>query len=90
MTTTIEIKVPDSILQVLGIDRKNLSKLLKLELATHYFEKGKLSFGQAREMAEVSVYDFIDFLRQRGIPLHYDLAELEDDLQTIERLSGKR
>ncbi len=89
MTTIVQLEVPENILQVLGIDRKNVSRLLRLELAAHYFEKGDLSFGQAREMAGISIYDFLDFLRKRGIPLRYDVSDLEEDLRTIERLTNE-
>ncbi|MBE7546072.1 UPF0175 family protein [Candidatus Kuenenia sp.] len=52
-----------------------------------FFEKKLLSFGQARQFSGLSVWDFLEFLRERKIPLHYDLAEYEEDLETIRELS---
>ncbi len=33
-----------------------------------------------------SVWEFLDFLSERKIPLYYDIAEYEEDLRTIEEL----
>ena len=43
----------------------------------------RLSFGQVRRLAELSVVDFLDALKERKITLHYDLADYEDDLNTM-------
>jgi len=83
MLTKFEMNIPDTILQVLGANKKNIDRVLKQELALHYFEKKRLSFGQARELANLSTWEFIDLLRERKIPLRYDLEELDEDLETI-------
>ena len=46
---------------------------LKRELAVYLFQQGKLSFGKAREMADMSAWDFQFVLGSRNIPVHYDL-----------------
>ncbi|MBP7865763.1 MAG: UPF0175 family protein [Acidobacteria bacterium] len=56
---------------------------LKQELAIHLFQQGKLSFGLAREMAGLSVWTFQQLLGSRGIPVHYDLEDYEEDLKTL-------
>jgi predicted HTH domain antitoxin len=59
---------------------------LRRELALHLFEKEKLSFGKARELAEMSVSDFQQLLGSRGIPVHYDVEAYENDRETLKRL----
>jgi len=59
---------------------------LKRELAVHLFQRNKLSFGKAREMADAGVWEFQQLLGSRGIPIHYDLAEYEEDMATLKRL----
>jgi len=54
---------------------------LRLELGL--YQRGKLSFGKARELAEVSAWAFQEVLGLRGIPVHYDLPEYEADLATL-------
>ena len=59
---------------------------LRRELAVHLFQQGKLSFGKARELAEMSAWAFQQLLGSRDIPVHYDVDEYEQDLQTLREL----
>jgi predicted HTH domain antitoxin len=81
-----DIEIPENVLKSLGLRESEVSSVIKKELAAFFFQRGLLSFGQARQFAELSVWDFIEFLRERKIPLHYDLSEYEEDLKTIEEL----
>ncbi len=77
------IEIPEDTIRALGIPKKEVNSTIKKELAVYLFEKGKLSFGQARKLAGLSVWDFIELLRKREVPLHYDIAEWEEDLKTL-------
>lgn len=81
-----EISLPKKIVSLLGLSQKELGTALKKELAVHFFENNLLSFGQARQMAEMPVWEFITFLKDRKVPLHYDILEYEEDSQTIKKL----
>jgi predicted HTH domain antitoxin len=59
---------------------------LKVELAVHLFEQEKLSFGKARQLAGMTVWQLMQLLGSRGIPIHYDVAEYEEDLETLKQL----
>jgi len=59
---------------------------LKCELAISLFQRGKLSFGKAREMTGMTVWAFQQMLGSRGAPVHYDTEDYEEDLATIENL----
>ena len=59
---------------------------LRRELALHLFEEEKLSFGKARELAEMSVWNFQQLLGSRGISVHYDVEAYENDRETLKRL----
>jgi predicted HTH domain antitoxin len=52
----------------------------------HLFQQGRLSFGKAREMAGMTVWAFQQLLGARGIPVHYDTEEYEQDLMTLKEL----
>ncbi len=73
---TISIEVPR---EVLHATRMTVEELRR-ELALYLFQQGKLSFGKARETAEMSAWDFQQLLGSRGIPVHYDLREYAEDL----------
>ncbi len=80
------VEIPEDTLKALGIPKQEANKAIRQELAVYLFEKGKLSFGQARRLSGLSVWDFMELLRDRKVPLHYDVAELEEDLKTLEEI----
>jgi len=59
---------------------------LKVELAVHLYEEGRLSVGKARELANMSLWTFRHLLASRKIPVHYTVDDLEDDVQTLQKL----
>jgi predicted HTH domain antitoxin len=58
---------------------------LKRELAVYLFQQGRLSFGKAREMAGMTIWQFQRTLASREIPLHYDVEDYERDLATLRK-----
>lgn len=81
METTI-LEIPSEVLHATRLTPQQL----KVELAVHLFEQEKLSFGKARQLAGMTVWQFMQLLGSRGIPIHYDVAEYEEDLETLKRL----
>ncbi|MFH1634430.1 MAG: UPF0175 family protein [Chloroflexota bacterium] len=59
---------------------------MKQELAIYLFQRGKLSFGKAREMTDMTVWAFQQLLGSRDIPIHYDVDDYENDLATLREL----
>lgn len=60
-----------------------------VELAVHLYADNKLSFGKARELANLSVWEFRQILGSRRIPAHYGLEDLEQDAKTVEWLMSR-
>jgi len=82
MSTTVSFEIPREVLRASRLTEDELRR----ELALHLFEEEKLSFGKARELAQMSVWDFQQFLGSRGIPVHYDVEAYEDDRETLRQL----
>jgi len=82
MSSTVSIVIPREVVHATRMTPEELRK----ELAIHLFQQGKLSFGKAREMAGMSVWEFLQLLGSRGIPVHYDVREYEEDLATLKKL----
>lgn len=80
--TLATIEISEDILQA---TRMSLPEI-RLELAITLFQQEKLSFGKARELAEVDFWTFQQILGSRGIAPHYDVADLEKDLATLATL----
>jgi predicted HTH domain antitoxin len=81
-----EIEIPNQVVRALGLMDKDVAKMIKKELAVHLFQGNMLSFGQARQLSALSVWDFMEALRERRIPLHYSEKEYEEDSKVIEEL----
>lgn len=82
----LSLSIPDSILHSLRLPEKTVqTDLLKL-LAVKLYEKGALGLGKASELCARSRTEFMQILKEEGVCLNYDLAELERDLDTMESL----
>jgi len=82
MSATVSIEIPREIIR----STRMTPQELKQDLAILLFQQGKLSFGKAREMAGMTAWAFQQLLGSRGIPIHYDVEEYEEDLQTLREL----
>jgi predicted HTH domain antitoxin len=60
---------------------------LKVEMAVHLYEQGRLSVGKARELADMTLWEFRQILVSRGISPHYDKADLDEDMVTLRELT---
>ncbi|MGB4952629.1 MAG: UPF0175 family protein [Rhizobiaceae bacterium] len=72
--------------EVVHATRMTLEEM-KLELALMLFQQGKLSFGKAREMAGLTVWEFQLLLGQRKILVHYDVQDYVADRPAIDVLT---
>lgn len=82
MSSTVSFEIPKEVLRASRMSAEELRR----ELALHLFEQDKLSFGKARELADMSVWDFQQLLGSRGISVHYDIEAYEDDREMLSRL----
>ncbi len=86
MAVKCEITLPEGVLKALGVRDSEDGFLFRKELAVYFFQRSMLSFGQARQLSDLSVWDFIDLLRDRKVPLHYGVSEYEEDIRTIQEI----
>ena len=56
---------------------------LKVEMAVHLYAQGRLSVGKARELADMTLWEFRQLLASRGISPHYGEADLDEDVATL-------
>lgn len=76
MSGTVELTLPKS------VDINDFE--IKMIVASKLYELGKLSAGQAAEVAGVSKRTFIELLGKYNISVFgYDEKELEEDLQNL-------
>jgi len=77
---TLQLDIPDSVVQAIRLPEERMAQELQIELAIALYAHGMLSFGKARELAGTGKYEFGQLLGERGITRHYGREELEDDL----------
>ena len=83
MSAMISVEIPRDIIHA---TRMTPAELLR-ELAIYLFQQGKLSFGKAREMTGLTVWDFQLLLGSRKIPVHYDVQDYEEDVANLRELN---
>jgi predicted HTH domain antitoxin len=62
---------------------------LKQELALSLYAARKVTLIQATDIAGVGFFEFQGLLRDRKIPQHYGIQDLEDDMQTLRELKNR-
>jgi len=82
MASTISIEIPREITHITRMTPQELRQ----ELAIYLFQQGKLSFGKAKELASMTVWAFQQLLGNKGISIHYDIDDYEEDLATLKEL----
>jgi predicted HTH domain antitoxin len=78
----MSVVIPDEILYT---TRMTAAELLQ-EVALLLYQKEKLTLGQASRLAGMSQLQFQFLLASRQIPVHYDVAEFEADMQTLREM----
>ena len=56
------------------------------EIAVYLYEQGRLTLGQASQLAKIPQLRFQHLLASRDIPVHYDQQDFADDLATLRTL----
>jgi predicted HTH domain antitoxin len=67
---------------VLDSARLSLDQV-RVELAIHLYEQGRLSIGKAHELAGLSLWEFRELLGARQIPAHFSAEDLEQDVEML-------
>jgi predicted HTH domain antitoxin len=72
-----------------SVVRRLLSRAIpewKLEYALNLYQKGEISIGKAAELSSLSIWEILDELAERKIPLNYGVKELKEDFEKVKEL----
>ncbi len=98
MAKTITTRLPDEYVRSLskiakienldtsGVVRKLLAGAMeewRKNHAVEMYKRGKFSFGQVAEYAELSLWDVPALLKEKGVPLNLTEEDLDEELKTI-------
>jgi predicted HTH domain antitoxin len=73
----ITINLPDA-LQISEAD-------LRTELAIALFQQQRITLGSASQLAELHQIEFQQLIADRGICIHYEVEDLEQDLASLQQ-----
>ncbi|WP_297509273.1 UPF0175 family protein [Thermococcus sp.] len=82
----VTVTVPSDLARILKVDRDEVPKVVRLYLAIELYREGLVSLGKAAEIAGLSKWEMMEVLASKGIPLNYTRRDLEEDIETLERL----
>ncbi len=83
----IEIALPDEVARDLTAKWGNLERQILEMVILQAYRDGVISAGKVRQLLGMATRLEVDaFLQEKGVLLHYDLAELEADQQTHDQL----
>lgn len=81
---TISIDLPENIFSALRKDPQEFTQEFRLLAAMKWYDLGKITQGQAAEIAGLNRIEFIDCLSHYQVsPFQYTPDEIEADLQGI-------
>jgi predicted HTH domain antitoxin len=82
MLQKMTLNISDQVLQASGLTEDELT----LEIAVALYQREILSLGKAADFAGLHRMAFQAALYERKVPINYDIEDLEDDLETLEKL----
>jgi len=77
----ISMQIPAEILSAVKLPPKEVEYEFRKELALALYQRGVLSLGKARLLAQMTRWEFEDLLGQRRILRHYTDMDLKKDIQ---------
>lgn len=76
----MSVVITDEVLQTIQMSDKELIQ----EIAILLFTQERFTLGQASNFVGMNQLEFQRLLASRKIPLHYDIAELREDVKSLE------
>ena len=75
----MSLVISDELLKVSEMSANELT----IEIAILLFQKEKISLGKASEIVGMNRIEFQTLLAKRGICIHYDVAEFQEDIANL-------
>ena len=75
------LEIPVDVLNSVRLPPNEIEQELRTELALALYQRGVLSLGKARLLAQITHWEFDELLGARKIERHYTHADLTEDLQ---------
>ena len=84
----VQVALPAELLEAAGVNAADPSRGVAMLLALELYRENKVSLGRAAEFCQTPIEQFMVFVGCHEVPLHYGIADLEEDRRTLERLGS--
>lgn len=75
----MSLVISDEIVKASGLSQEELL----IEVVLLLFQQEKIALGKAAELLDISQIRLQQLMAERGICLHYDVSELQEDIQYL-------
>lgn len=79
-TMRLVLEIPEGVLEAVRLPSGEIEREFRKELAVALYQRGALAFGKARLIAQMTVWEFEELLKQRQVVRHYTADELAEDI----------
>jgi predicted HTH domain antitoxin len=79
-TADLSLHIPGDVLNAVKFPPQEIERELRKELALALYQRGALSLGKARQLAETTLWEFEELLGERKIIRQYTAINLEEDI----------
>jgi hypothetical protein len=86
MATTIEISVPDTLIEALGAEPDQLSRRTLEALIVQAHRKGQITHAQVGELLALNRFETDDFLKNAQASRGGENEEFASDLESLRRI----
>jgi predicted HTH domain antitoxin len=76
----MSLVIPKEVIKASGLSEDELLR----EIVIMLFQQDKISLGKASELLRISQIKFQRLLSERGICIHYDVAEFQEDIRHLQ------
>ena len=80
-TMKLALEIPGEVLSAVRLPAKEMEREFRKELALALYQRGALSLGKARLLAQMPYWEFEELLGQRKVLRHYTDVDLEEDIR---------
>jgi len=83
------VELPEDLVEAIKLPPEEVPMRLRRELAVRLYEKRLLGFGKARQLADMTMWEFQQLLGNEKVLRSYDVEDLEKDLGTLEEFDSE-
>ncbi|MEE8391257.1 MAG: UPF0175 family protein [Anaerolineae bacterium] len=77
----MSLEIPADVLSAVKLPQNEVQHEFRKELAIALYQRGVLSLGKARVLAQMTRWEFEELLGRRKVLRHYTDLDLEEDIQ---------